>query len=119
MNVCRYSTIGLLLSVAGSLSAAPPKNANHWSFQPVRRPPEAEVKHAVWVRNPIDRFILAELEKKGIAPSPEADPVTLIRRVTLDLTGLLPTIAEVDEFLRDWATKPQAAYERLVDRLLA
>jgi hypothetical protein len=119
MNVCRYSTIGLLLLVAGSLSAAPPKNANHWSFQPVRSPAEPEVKNAAWVRNPIDRFILAELEKKGIPPSPEADAVTLIRRVTLDLTGLPPTIQEVERFLSDVSTKPQEAYEKLVDRLLA
>ena len=101
------------------LRAEPPTKPSHWSFQPVRRPAQPAVKNAAWVRNPIDRFILAELEKKGIAPSPEADPVTLIRRLSLDLTGLPPTIAEVDLFLRDLSAKPQAADERLVDRLLA
>jgi hypothetical protein len=68
------------------------------------------------VRQPLDRFILAGIEKQGLAPSPEASRTTLIRRLSLDLTGLPPTLAEIDEFLRD--TRPDA-YERLVDRLLA
>ena len=69
-----------------------------------------------WARNPIDRFILARLEQTGLSPSPEADRVTLIRRMTLDLTGLPPTPAEVDAFLDD---RSPDAVERLVDRLLA
>src|SRR5205807_2729142 len=69
-----------------------------------------------WLRNSLDRFILARLEKEGLSPSPEADRVTLIRRLSLDLLGLLPTPAEVDAFLAD--DRPDA-YERLVDRLLA
>src|SRR5262249_8080576 len=68
-----------------------------------------------WVRNAIDRFILARLEASGLKPNSEADKATLIRRVTLDLTGLPPTIAEVDGFLAD---KSPDAYERVVDRLL-
>src|SRR5262245_37333876 len=78
----------------------------HWSFQSVRRPPLPVVKNPAWARNAIDHFILARLDKEGIAPSAEADKVTLIRRVTLDLTGLPPTVAEVDAFLID--TSPRA-----------
>ena len=75
-----------------------------------------KVKNPTWPRNPIDHFILARLEKEGLTPSPEADKTTLIRRVTLDLTGLPPTPAEVDAFLAD---KSPDAYEKVVDRLLA
>jgi hypothetical protein len=91
------------------------KWSDHWSFVPPRRPPLPPVRDAVWVRNPIDYFVLARLEKEGLAPSPEADRTTLIRRATLDLTGLPPTPADVDAFLAD--TGP-GAYERLVNRLL-
>jgi len=88
----------------------------HWAFVPPRRPGPPEVRDIGRVRNPIDRFILAPLERDGIVPSAEADRVTLIRRVHLDLTGLPPTIAEVAAFLAD--ARPEA-YERAVDRLLA
>jgi hypothetical protein len=88
---------------------------DHWSFIPLRRPLLPPVKRAAFVANPIDRFVLARLEGEGLRPSPPADPITLIRRVTYDLTGLPPTPAEVDAFLADHS--PQA-YERLVDRLL-
>lgn len=92
----------------------------HWAFIKPKRPSVPPVKDGTWSRNPIDAFILARLERDGLRPSPEADPATLIRRVTLDLTGLLPTPAEVDEFLKEYAgAQPQAAYEKLVDRLLA
>ncbi len=89
---------------------------DHWSFKkPVRySPPHVDNKD--WISNPIDTFILAKLEEKNIEPSPIADRYTLIRRVSLDLTGILPTPEEVDAFVYD--TDPQA-YETLVDRLLA
>jgi mono/diheme cytochrome c family protein len=89
---------------------------SHWSFQPVKRPVEPAVKNEKWIHNPIDRFILARLEKDGIAPSSEADRVTLIRRLYLDMVGLPPLPANVDSFLKD--DKP-GAYERVVDKLLA
>jgi hypothetical protein len=88
----------------------------HWSFIPPQRPAPPAVKHEPLVRNPIDRFVLARLAAAGIEPSPPADRVTLIRRVTYDLTGLPPTPAEVDAFLAD---ESPPAYERLVERLLA
>ena len=92
------------------------KYQTHWAFQTPARPPLPKVKNASWVRNPIDRFILARLEATGLKPAPEADRATLVRRLTLDLTGLPPTPAEVDALLSD--ARPDA-YERLVDRLLA
>ncbi len=90
--------------------------ARHWSFQPMARPKQPAVKDEHWARNGIDRFVLARLEKEGIKPSPEADRVTLIRRLSLDLLGLPPSPKEVDDFLAD--SRPDA-YEQLVDRLLA
>lgn len=92
------------------------KWSTHWAYQTPQRPEVPKVGNATWVRNPIDNFILARLEKEGLKPSPEADKITLLRRVTLDLTGLPPTPAEVDAFLAD---KSPDAYEKVVDRLLA
>ncbi len=89
--------------------------SKHWSFIPPKRPPLPKVADTTWPANPIDYFILARLEKAGLRPTREADRTTLLRRVTLDLTGLPPTPAEVDAFLAD--TSPEA-YERVVDRLL-
>lgn len=86
----------------------------HWSFRPIVRPPVPESRSGA--ASPIDAFIAAGLEKVGLRLSAEADRLTLIRRVTLDLTGLPPTAAEVDAFLKDEAPN---AYEKLVDRLLA
>jgi len=88
----------------------------HWSFVPPQRPPLPAVKNTAWPRNPIDSFILARLEAEGLQPTREADRTTLVRRLTLDLTGLPPTLAEVDAFLADTSDQ---AYEQLVDRLLA
>ena len=93
--------------------------STHWSFQPVKRPALPATKNPAWARNGIDRFILARLEKEGIAPSPEADRVTLIRRVTLDLLGLPPTPAEVDAFLRDKSAGRLRAARRSAARLAA
>jgi hypothetical protein len=87
----------------------------HWSFILPKRPALPRVSDGAWPRNPIDYFILARLEADGLRPSPEAKKTTLIRRVTLDLTGLPPTPVEVDAFLAD---SSDDAYEKLVDRLL-
>jgi len=87
----------------------------HWAFEPPVRPELPAVTRTNGVRNPVDQFILATLEAKQLEPSPEASKETLIRRVTLDLTGLPPSLQEVDAFLADSAPD---AYERLVDRLL-
>ncbi len=88
--------------------------AEHWAFVVPRRPAVPKLKNAVWPKNAIDEFILARLESADLSPAPEADKTTLIRRVTLDLTGLPPTPAEIDAFLADQRAD---AYERLVERL--
>ena len=90
--------------------------SKHWAYVRPERPPLPKVADTSWPANGIDHFILARLEREGIGPSPEADRRTLIRRLTFDLTGLPPTVREVENFLSDGS--PQA-YERLVDRLLA
>jgi hypothetical protein len=90
--------------------------APHWSYTEPKRPELPQVSHAEWCRNPIDYYVMAQLDKAGLRPEPEADRYRLIRRLSLDLTGLPPTIAEADEFARD--NRPDA-YERVVDRLLA
>src|SRR5262245_238637 len=90
--------------------------SKHWAFQPPKRHAPPKVAGGGWARNPIDAFILARLEREKIQPSPEADRVTLIRRLSLDLLGLPPAPAEVDAFIQD---KRPDAYERLVERLLA
>ena len=87
-----------------------------WSLQPVVRPAVPPVRDPSWARTPVDRFVLAKLEANGLAPAPEADRRTLIRRVTFDLTGLPPSPEEVAAFLAD---DSPTAYEDLVDRLLA
>lgn len=88
---------------------------SHWAFEAPKRPPLPEVRDKRWVRNDIDRFVLARLEKEKLRPSPETDRATLVRRASLDLTGLPPTPEEVDAFLAD--RSPQA-YDKVVDRLL-
>lgn len=88
----------------------------HWSFKPIKEPDLPEVEDESWVRNPLDRFVLARLEAEGLAPAPEADRRTLTRRVALDLTGLPPDPGALASFLDD---TEEGAYERLVDRLLA
>lgn len=88
----------------------------HWSFLPPRRADLPVVKNEKWVRNPLDRFVLARLEQAGLSPAPEADKRTLARRLSLDLTGLPPDPATVEQFVAD---KSPNAYEKLVDRFLA
>lgn len=93
-----------------------PEQRAFWSFQPVKHPDPPPVKDATWVSSPIDSFILARLEKEGLHPVHAAGKRTLIRRATFDLTGLPPTPAEVDAFLKDDSPK---AFATVVDRLLA
>ncbi|MFT7638689.1 MAG: hypothetical protein ACI9G1_000414, partial [Pirellulaceae bacterium] len=95
--------------------AAGAKYERHWSFEPARRSTIPAVKQTIWPQNPIDYFVLAQMERNGLLPSPEVNRETLIRRVTLDLTGLPPTLDEIDRFLLD---RRRGAYERLVDRLM-
>ena len=92
------------------------RRSDHWSFQPLARVPRPVVQRTGWVRNTIDEFVLARLEADQLAPSPPADRVTLIRRLSLDLHGVPPAPADVAIFLADTAP---GAYDRLVDRLLA
>ena len=108
----------------GAKAAAPaqsvPEEQAHWAYRKPVRPAVPDVKRIDWVRTPIDRFILARLEKEGMNPSADAPFETLIRRVSLDLVGLPPSPAEVDAVLADAARDGKdAAYARLVDRLLA
>ena len=88
----------------------------HWAFAAPVRPAVPAVKNEAWARNAVDRFVLAKLEAQGLTPAAEADKRTLLRRVTLDLTGLPPTPDEVRAFLADGSAE---AYEKVVDRLLA
>jgi hypothetical protein len=87
----------------------------HWSLIAPKRPQPPAVKNAAWIRNPIDNFVLADLEKRGLQPAPEADRRTLARRLSLDLTGLPPAPADVEAFVND---RSPNAYELYVDRLL-
>jgi hypothetical protein len=96
--------------------AAQGTEAVHWAYRPLTKPALPAVRQTGWVRSPVDAFILAALEKKGLTPSPPADRRTLLRRVTFDLLGLPPTPEEIDAFLAD--PSPDA-YEKMVDRLLA
>ncbi len=101
--------------IAGERPGVPPA-ATHWAFLPPRRPVPPAVRSANGVRHPIDRFIRARLEQAGLAPSPEADPATLVRRVSLDMIGLPPSPVERDAFLTD---RSPDRYQRLVDRLVS
>ncbi len=96
--------------------ATPEAKRRHWSFQPVGQPPVSSVKEESWVKTPVDAFILAKLEANQLKPAPAADKRTLIRRATYDLTGLPPTFAEVEAFVKD---KSPDAFAKVVDRLLA
>ncbi|VTS07129.1 PSD1 and planctomycete cytochrome C domain-containing protein [Tuwongella immobilis] len=92
------------------------EDRKYWAYQPVKPQPIPAVKQADWIQNPIDAFILAKLEAKGLKPNPPADKLSLVRRLYYDLTGLPPTPEQIDAFVND--NSPNA-YERLVDALLA
>ncbi len=111
-TIITVTIIAAIVAVTSLTSADEP----HWSFRQITHPTPPRVRQADWLRNGGDSFVLARLENENIAPSPEADRGTLIRRVTLDLIGLPPTPEEVVEFILD---EQPDAYERLVDRLLA
>lgn len=104
------------LAQATSSEEAMKQRRSWWSLQPIANPPVPDVRDNSWSEHPVDHFILAKLERQDLAPAPEADKQTLLRRVTFALTGLPPTKAEVEAFLND--ASPEA-YERVVDRLLA
>jgi Protein of unknown function (DUF1553)/Protein of unknown function (DUF1549)/Planctomycete cytochrome C len=89
---------------------------NYWAYRPLRRPEVPAAKNKAWASNPVDAFLLAKLDAKGLTPAPAADRLALIRRATYDLTGLPPTPEEIDAFVSD---KSPNAYEQLLDRLLA
>jgi hypothetical protein len=125
-----FSSLTLLLVLAGSSPAAEPTKAttwdemlrdrrSWWSLQPVHKPELSAVHDEKWCADPIDRFILAKLEAKNLHPAEAADPRTLIRRLSLVLTGLPPTREETERFLRERSAKPEEAYAALVDRLIA
>jgi len=108
--------LSLIVVIALAAFIAHGAAPTHWAFLAPVRPALPPVANKPWVRNPIDQFVLARLEKEGLTPSPSADRVTLLRRLSLDLTGLPPTIEEIDAFLKDQSPK---AYENQVERLLA
>jgi hypothetical protein len=91
------------------------ESRNYWAYRALKRPEEPKVRNAGWVKNPIDAFILAKLEEKGLTPAPPADRVSLARRVYYDLIGLPPTPEQIDAFVND---KSPDAYGRLIDTLL-
>jgi hypothetical protein len=105
-----------LAAVAGKGFAITPQQREFWSFQPVRKPAPPPVKDAGWVQTPIDHFILAKLEEKGLKPLPPADKRVLIRRATYDLIGLPATPEEIEAFVNDASP---GAFANVVDRLLA
>ncbi|MQA20130.1 DUF1549 and DUF1553 domain-containing protein [Rugamonas rivuli] len=117
-------SIAVLLSFSAVLSAAPddapkaaaPANNKAWAYTTPQQPAAPIVKQKSWVRTPVDAFVLAKLEEKGLKPSPDADRATFIRRATLDTWGLIPTPEEVRAFVND---KSPDAYEKLADRLLS
>src|SRR4051812_37480250 len=125
MNCTPRRLIVPIVALSASLMVSPELRATdkvitardreHWAFLPPKRVVVPEVKKQGWVRNPIDAFVLAQLEENELRPAPEADRPTLIRRLSFDLTGLPPTPEEVEAFVND---RRDDAYERVVDRLL-
>lgn len=115
-----FGSLPALLGAGGVLAREArtftPSQRGHWAWKKPAAPTLPQVRRRAWVLNPIDAFILARLEESGLQPAPAASREALIRRVALDLTGLPPTVAEIDAFLADTAP---GAYERMVDRYLA
>jgi mono/diheme cytochrome c family protein len=120
----KWVVAGLPVSAdrVGEVAKAPPKGViteeakRYWAYQPVKRPPVPEVKGKAWVKTPIDAFVLAMLEAKGLKPVKPAEKAVLVRRAYYDLTGLPPTPEEIDAFVN---SKDADAWEKLIDRLLA
>src|SRR5215831_5274568 len=117
-RIAEWIRTGALFDAPLKTGAPAPKRAvtDHWAFRPPGRPSVPVVKNAKWVRNPIDAFLAADQEKKGLQPLPEADKYTLLRRVYLDLAGIPPTREQLHAFLSD---RSDNAYEKVVDQLLA
>ena len=116
-SLIHWVRIGAPWPAAAAVDSNAASVASHWAFQPVRRPPLPTAEHDRFTsRNPIDRFVNAKLAAAGLEPSPPADRRTLLRRVTYDLTGLPPTVEEVETFVRD---EGPDAYARRIDLLLA
>lgn len=113
-NIVRWVEMGLPFPETRAPAKADSKN--WWAFQPFRRPEIPKTKNAGWAKSPLDHFILAKLESKGLKPAAQADRRTLIRRATFDLIGLPPTPDEIDAFLKDDSPN---AFATVVDRLLA
>ncbi len=115
-NTRLFVALFLPVLAIGAANVVDEEGTAHWAYRKPGRPPLPAVTDSRWPRNAIDYFIMARLDKEGLRPSPEADRPALIRRVSLDLIGLPPTISEVDAFVNDPATD---AYEKVVERLLA
>ena len=113
---CTVIVCGAEISKDTAKDPFTPQQHKYWAFQHVARPAIPEVRDAQWVRTPVDAFILARLEAKGLKPSPPADRITLLRRVYFDVTGLPPTPQEVDAFVADQSAD---AYQKVVEKLLA
>jgi hypothetical protein len=115
--LCLAFALGQPFLGMAAASRNPEESQRHWAFEPVREItlPQPRTTHSAWVRNPVDLFILSRLEKEEMRPAPEADRLTWLRRITLDLIGLPPTPEEIAAFLSDPTSE---AYGRVVDRLL-
>jgi len=109
-------TLGADLSPLSSESTLSAPRNEHWAFRTIQKPPLPSVSNRSWPKSPLDHFVLANLEAKGIPPAEPAEKVRWLRRVTFDLVGLPPTPSDLDDFLRN---SDGNAYERIIDRLLS
>jgi len=114
--VCSFTLLAGGASESKTSKAFTTQQKRWWAFQPVTQPPVPAVNNRAWVRSDIDAFVLAKLEEKGLKPNAAADKATLLRRASLDLTGLPPSPEDLQDFLNDSSPKP---FEKVVDRLLA